>query len=280
MGNNYDITELLRTKSFSDLDPEEKTFVLNQLKDAAEYKALRNIVLESKDDLSLNSRAKESVMAAFDEEFGDYHKEAPKNKRKFWPYIAAAASIIVLLVIGSLLVYEKEDQFAENKVVQKKDSLNADTLEEPEEESDLKDEELEKETTSDAETEQIAELKTRDDQEILPEEVQSEEINEIAYPEEVMDIQADEMLQNDMPNEEIAVFEEKAPTESVSTEAAKSKKAAADEASALSEVSTRAVTSAETQRMKNNFSLEGMKNKNQWVEFKLKRINKDHYTSY
>jgi hypothetical protein len=280
MGNNYDITELLRTKSFSDLDPEEKAFVLNQLKDEAEYESLRTIVLESKDDVTTVSGVKEAVMAAFDEEFSDSHPEEPKNRRKFWPYMAAAATVIVLLVIGSLFMNDKEDQLAENKVVQEKDSLITDTLEEPEDEADLKDEEVEEENTSDSETVQIAELKTPDDQEVLPGEKQSEEINEIAHSEEDLDIQADEMLLNDMPKEEIAELKERAPTESESTEPAKSKKATADESSALSNVSSRAITSAETKRMSNNFSLERMKTKKQWVDFKLKRINKNHYTSY
>jgi len=280
MGNNYDITELLRTKSFSDLDPKEKVLVLNQLKDEAEYESLRTIVLESKDDVTTVSGAKEAVMTAFDEEFSYSHPEEPKNRRKFWPYMAAAATVIVLLVIGSLFMSDKEDQLAENNVVQKKDSLITDTLEKPEYETDLKDEEVEEENTSDPETVQIAELKTRDDQEILTGDKQSEETNETAHPEEVLDIQADEMHLNDMPKEEIAEFEERAPAESEITEPAKFNKAAADEASALSNASSRAITSAETQRMSNNFSLEGMESKRQWLDFKLKRINKNHYTSY
>lgn len=279
MAKNYDITELLRSKTFSELEPDEKAFVLNQLEGKEEYNALRMIVIESKDDFDLTSSSKKRVMDAFDEEFPNSF-EPNKNKKawNYWPYAAAAASIVLLLIIGGLYKNQHGEQLAENKAIEKKDSLPADTVInkalESVEESLIK-EEHDKNTPR--ESEQIAELKKP---EVEDEEPKASEFNLETNLEEVVLDQADEAFVDDAVQREVVEAEENVDAGVNAISGSEAQSPAADEAPAYLETFSQQKSSVEVKSLNNNAPSKRKGDIKGFKAFNLKRINKGHYTSY
>lgn len=114
-----DIEALLMSKAFSELLPEEKTFVLQHVGDAAEYTSMRELLLEMH-ALSFDAELKdapESLETALLHGFAEHAEKERGYKHRFSPWMgwAIAASAVGFCVIFFWPAGEKQ-QTAEVKV--------------------------------------------------------------------------------------------------------------------------------------------------------------------
>jgi len=282
MGKNLDILELIRFKAFSDLDPEEKSFVLDQVENEDEYDLLRKIILESGDDTEMKSNSKDVVMAAFDEEFS-INENSDKKRSRFWPYIAAAATIAVLLVVGSFLLQENEEPLAENKMTEKKDKVNSDSITTRNDEQTSETAESKKEEDLEAdEPAQIAELKRIDTKDIkIQKEASDPGVKESSRQIEEIQVQADMVENDDFIDDELGEPEvEIASDYEEVSEVEVSSSSVSGLENSLSETARSQQSAIQTESLSKGNSRRKRKNLNPMDDFKLKRIKKDHYTSY
>lgn len=302
MDNNFDITELLKTKSFSDLDPDELKFVLGQVENEAEYESLRNIILESRDEIDRASISKDAVMAAFDDEFPDTDNSAKKRTASYWPYLAAAASIIALLVIGSIFLDQDEEQLAEKKPVENKKTEKSQEPGKPEDQTQTR-EELKEEAQQAASEESISKNQSIEKSDIkdvptVPKASNNDEIAQLESLEADLEIENTEMNESlspdklETPNNQFndtsshdygnlanasAIERSKARTdENKNTSGSSSEfddieQSSAEEFSAVPEVVSAQSLEKSTKR--------SGKSKTRNI-FQIKQIKKGHYTSY
>lgn len=98
-----DIEALLMSKAFSELLPEEKTFVLQHVGDAAEYTSMRDLLLEMQ-ALSFDAELKEapeSLETALLHGFAEHAEKERGYTHRFSPWIgwAMAASVVGFCVL-------------------------------------------------------------------------------------------------------------------------------------------------------------------------------------
>ena len=289
MDKAFDISELLLQKSFRDLNEREREFVLSELKDEAEYNELRNIVLTSKDEAPFNENSKRNILDAFDREFGSKAKSI-NQKRNYWPYIAAAATVAIILTVSIFLFKNQENKLAELKQkkteeIIKNDSASSSKIDleqekpEVEETQEAQDSEIEKSP----ETNQIAELK--DERNVSQKRTLEMESAEVSKEDEPISIEE--------TSKELAQVKTNAPDRyeldygdkdkaKVSVAADEIKKMDDDVSSDYEALRKSAqnvpATSAMGAEGKAATGLNRFNNSNQ--TFKLKRINRHHYISY
>ncbi len=300
MGNNFDITELLKTKSFSELTTQELKFVLSEVENEAEYEMLRKIILESRDEIERASSSKDAVMAAFDKEFPATENSERSKRLRFWPYFAAAASIIVMLVVGSLFMDSDREQIAENSSVEKEKKEKGDEAKELKEEpkvgQEIKGEATKTASDEDALTEQeLEELPM--EEELTETEVQEDLIEidsrdadiEIEKPELTRSMPAEERSEGegqftessagDFANVAQSVRVEESNAERERIKNASRSEVEYEDLEKSNEESVSAIEySATTQSSQRSFK-QRKKSKNS-ISFEIKRISKEHFTSY
>lgn len=300
MGNYFDITELLKTKSFSELTTHELKFVLSEVENEAEYEMLRKIILESRDEIERASSSKDAVMAAFDKEFPPPQNSESSKRLGFWPYFAAAASIIVVLVVGSLFMDSDREQIAENSSVEKEKKEKGDEAnelrEEPKVSQEIKGEATKTTSDEDALTEQ--ELEELPIEEELTETEAQEDLVEIDSRDADIEIEKPELTRS-MPTEEhgdgegqftessaddFANVAQSVRVEESNTESERIKNASRSEVEyedleKSSEESVSAIAYSATTQSRQRSSKQRKKSKTS-ISFEIKRINKGHFTSY
>jgi len=284
MDREYDITELLISKSFAELDADEKAFALTLVEDEKEYNSLRNIALESKDGQKVESASKDNVMATFDREFASEEVSDKVGIQKYRPYFAAAASLIVLLVIGQIFIKEDNGQLAEKKPLDKNEKILDDSTAYTTAAEKVSDSPETDDENTDAQN-QIAELNQKVKAEA--EEVDDPKSNEIKLEDDLEEpILPEKAIQDDSKMQDIIVTTEKKDDQPNNTASAYS-----DEMISEDELANQPAVVSESMAKKqrsvtiaqsvedNAFRAEKSKSPNQRL-FKIKRINKDHYTSY
>jgi len=287
MDKAFDISELLLQKSFRDLNESEREFVLSELKDEAEYNELRNIVLSSKDEYPHIEDSRFIVMDAFDREFSGSANPSGR-RRNYWPYIAAAASVAIILTIGVFLFENQENQLAELK--QKKteekienDSASTSKIDLEQEKPDT--EEIQEAQNSDIqksrEKNQIAELK---EEKNVPQkrtiEMESAEVSSEDEPISIEETSKELAQVETNAAEKYDIVDRDGDKISVSAEEIVRLE---DETSSDVEALKRSAqnvpsTSAMNAKRKAATGLDPFNTSNKL--FKLKRINRHHYISY
>ena len=299
--DSYDLTELLLTKGFEDLRPSERSFVLQTLNDKDEYDSFRKITLESKDEVKSDSKSKAFVMAAFDEHFKGAERsmiiESPKSDdRKLIYWLAAAASLAVLITLGTFLLIPNEDfHLAENNRSEQKELILEDTIEnsttelsdKPNEITDLNESDSEESLSKDLEQSSPPTPAVID----IADEYEADSDGadeEIEAPEYV--ISEAEIVEDDLALEEVSINSEKkdeyAAYRSQDIEVAADEILQTSDSSSpaqMAQISSTDYKSTSTRSgadvvLDNESSVKRSKSKS--YIFKLKRINKDHYVSY
>ena len=142
-----DLERLLKAKSFSELLPEEKAFVLQFVENDLEYDSMREtleslIVLPSLEEtISPQSATKEVLMAAFSAKTAENQKEEREEKIGFWtwlwntnktilyrPGFQLASLALVLVSVFYIATFSPTDRTAQ--VIEKEPSLKENTTNE------------------------------------------------------------------------------------------------------------------------------------------------------
>jgi len=284
MDREFDLTELLLAKRFEELDTREKAFVLTQVEGANEYNHLRNIVTHSKDESEMQPESKEKIMAAFDAEFEAESKKSFGWIKKYGPYIAAAASVAVLLIIGTIFLKNNENQLAEKKPVDKAEhsvedsTVNSKSFEDKTEDEDtvkIKSEGLDQiaelkelEESTEGESSKSKDLGLEPESSAIKE-VEADEVNESIAVIEEPDSQGYDAVEKDESQYDLYRDNHTIGDDEVAVQEEKVNSTANEQASV-----------AAVQSMRQNSLRKKERKMPEPDLFKIKRIKKDHFTSY
>jgi len=283
MGRDYDITKLLISKQFSDLDKDEKAYILSLVDGEGEYNELRHIALQARDQEQEASEARESVMAAFDREFTPESHSKKSGIRKYWPYFAAAASLVVLLILGNMFLTNEQSQLAETKPSGNEEKVLRDSASSAmEKTADSAETKIENTMNAD----QIAELKPRTNEKVVEDSEVSEMIVE-DDTEELIQPEIDNVVDDSDEEGELVVAAEQKEDQSTIQFSLKpdqevNREELADQPSVVSAESANLRRSNQiTQSSANIESIQKEKSKFANSDlFQIKRFMTDHYTAY
>lgn len=309
MDKEFDISELLLTKSFDELNTDERQFVLSQVEGSKEYDQMRFIALQSKDEEQeeTESKRKAAVLAEFDKVFDNSEAGRRKNKvdNKKTNYKAlfylAAAAVGIIFIINILPKFESSEKYlAENKKEvkdEKEDSLkqieNIKYDDKPQKEiNNEKETAFENQDDKDSETPldgspkpevQLAEKEQVED-EIHNEEPTPKAVsnNNVASA-DVAEMEADEEIaigedfETDYSNEEISN-----PESAGYTDVSRQQIETTEEAFSLSDATSAQpiIASKSAKKMKQRKQDDSIKRDQIINTIRLVKINENHYTSY